>query len=116
MGYERRTEPLLSRSAFRQRLVSHGGVALLVVALALLLGTLGYRATEGMAWIDALLNASMILGGMGPVDQLHTNAGKLFASAYAIFSGVVFIALAGILFAPLLHRLMHTFHLNEKSK
>ena len=74
----------------------------------------GYHLTENMPWLDSLLNASMILGGMGPVDGLHTVAGKLFASFYALFSGLVFVGAASVLLAPLLHRLMHHFHI-EKS-
>jgi hypothetical protein len=84
------------------------------MALALGIGVLGYRLTEGMPWLDALLNASMILGGMGPVTELQSDGGKLFASLYALFAGVVFIALTGVLLAPILHRLMHRFHLQEK--
>ena len=70
----------------------------------------GYHQTEGLPWLDALLNASMILSGMGPVQELHTTAGKLFASFYALFSGVMFITLAGVLFAPVFHRFLHKFH------
>lgn len=77
---------------------------------ALGLGVAGYHFTEHMPWIDALVNAAMILGGMGPVDSLHTTSGKLFASFYALFSGLVFITTAGILLAPAMHRMMHRFH------
>jgi hypothetical protein len=80
------------------------------------IGVVGYRATEGMPWLDALLNASMILGGMGPVSELHTVAGKLFASAYALFSGVAFLATVGILVAPVAHRLFHHLHLEESDQ
>jgi hypothetical protein len=112
--YEHRSQPLLSRAEFWRRLLRHGGVALVIMGAALTVGVLGYRWTEDMPWIDALLNASMILGGMGPVGELHTVGGKLFASIYALFAGVVFIGLAGVLLAPLMHRLMHRFHLPEK--
>jgi len=112
--YEHRTQPLLSRAQFGRRLLAHVSFALGVMAVALGIGMLGYRLTEGMPWIDALLNASMILGGMGPVGELHSDAAKVFASIYALFSGVVFIGLAGVLLAPLMHRLMHRFHLPEK--
>jgi hypothetical protein len=78
---------------------------------ALGLGTFGYHYLEGLPWIDAELNASMILSGMGPVAELHTTAGKLFASFYALFSGVAFIAIAGVLLAPVYHRFLHQFHL-----
>ena len=82
-----------------------------MVGTAWLIGILGYRILEGMSWIDAILNSAMILGGMGPVDPLHTNAGKLFASFYALFSGVIFLVSVGVLIAPMFHRLLHTFHL-----
>ena len=71
---------------------------------------LGYHALENLSWIDSFLNASMILGGMGPVNELKTEAGKLFAGLYALFSGIVFLVIAGIIFAPLVHRLLHRFH------
>ena len=109
--FEHRTERLLPWAAFAARIVRHVLISAAVVAVALCLGVVGYHTLERLSWIESLLNASMILGGMGPVDVLHTSAGKLFASAYALFSGVVFIAVAGVLLAPLLHRLIHHFHL-----
>ena len=113
--YEHRTQPLLSRGAFLRRLASHGGVAVLMVAGSLSMGMLGYHLFEGLSWLDALLNASMLLGGMGPVDQLHTEAGKLFASFYALFSGLIFLVIAGVLLAPVFHRILHHFHLDESN-
>ena len=83
---------------------------------SLTLGVCGYHFLAGLAWIDALLNASMILGGMGPVDPVKTTAGKLFASFYALFSGLVIIGVASLLLAPLIHRFLHEFHLEEKRK
>jgi len=85
-------------------------LALLVVSLSLLAGILGYRYSEHMAWIDALLNASMILGGMGPVTELHTWEGKLFASFYALYSCFLVLGLIGILMTPVMHRVLHRFH------
>ena len=111
--YEHRTEPLLPRRRFLRRLLRHALVALALLASSLGLGVLGYHFTEGLSWLDALLNASMILGGMGPVAQLHTQAGKIFASLYALFSGAVFLGIAGIVVAPLAHRLLHRLHLEE---
>jgi len=111
--YEHRTEPLLPRRRFLRRLLRHALVALALLASSLGLGVLGYHFTEGLSWLDALLNASMILSGMGPVAQLHTQAGKLFASIYALFSGAVFLGIAGIVVAPLAHRLLHRLHLEE---
>jgi hypothetical protein len=86
-------------------------IAIGIDAGSLGLGVLGYRFLEGLSWIDALLNAAMILGGMGPVNELHSTAGKLFASFYALYSGVVFLVVAGVLFAPVVHRFLHYFHL-----
>jgi len=108
--YEHRTQPLLPRHLFIRRMLRHGVLSLCVVFVSLGLGVVGYRVTEGFSWLDALLNASMILGGMGPVNELHTVAGKFFASAYALFSGVAFLATIGILVAPLAHRLLHSLH------
>ena len=76
----------------------------------------GYHSIERMPWIDAILNASMILSGMGPVNQLHSTVGKLFASGYALFSGLVFVIVAGIVIAPILHRFFHRFHVEGSKK
>jgi hypothetical protein len=108
--FEHRSEPLLSRTAFLKRLVRHGGLALLLILGSLILGVFGYRFLEGQDWVDAILNASMILGGMGPVGELHSVAGKLFAAFYALYSGVVFLIVAGVLFVPVFHRFLHRFH------
>ena len=108
--YEHRGETLLSRKEFFFRLVRHGLASCGVVVVALGGGILGYHEFEGLAWIDATVNASMILGGMGPVNPLHTTAGKLFASFYALFSGLAFIVIMGVLLAPFAHRLLHQFH------
>lgn len=86
---------------------------LLLVSLALLIGVLGYHDIAGLGWIDALLNASMLLGGMGPVNVLVTDSAKIFASCYALFSGLVFIAVMGVILAPAIHRLLHHFHVDK---
>jgi hypothetical protein len=109
--YESRSHRLLPRRQFLQRIARHGGIASAIIAASLLLGVLGYHHFEGLAWIDALVNASMILGGMGPVNELHTMAGKLFASFYALYSGAVFLIAAGVIFAPVFHRFLHRFHM-----
>lgn len=114
--YEHRSEPLLPFRQFLRRMLKHGLAALLILAISLGIGVLGYRLTEGFSWIDALLNASMILGGMGPVNALRTEGGKLFASFYALYSGVAFLATASILIAPLAHRLLHRLHLEVGAK
>ena len=112
--FEHKSKPLLSRAAFIRRLVRHAGIACIIVAAALAIGVLGYHGLAHLSWVDAILNASMILGGMGPVAVLDASASKLFASAYALFSGLVFIAVAGLLFAPILHRLLHHFHMDDE--
>ena len=112
--YEKRTQHPLKPVEFFFRVIRHGVFALIVVFAALLIGIVGYHGFEGMPWIDATLNASMILGGMGPVTPLQTAGGKLFASAYALFSGVLFIGLMGIILAPFAHRLLHRFHVESK--
>ena len=111
--FEHRTAPLLPRQAFLLRVVWHLGLATLVVGLALGMGVLGYRYLGGLAWIDALVNASMILGGMGPVDPITSAAGKYFVSFYALFSGLLFIGAASIVVSPFVHRIMHRLHVDE---
>ena len=111
--FERRYEPLLSPSQFLVRVARWTAMAGTIVLGSLALGVCGYHYFEGLPWIDSLLNASMILGGMGPVDTLKTEAGKLFASFYALYSGLAIVGVAGLLFAPLFHRFMHRFHVEE---
>lgn len=113
--YEKRSQPLLPRQEFIKRYLAHAAIAGGVILGSLLIGVLGYHFLEGFGWIDSILNASMILGGMGPVNPLQTNAGKLFASAYALFSGMIFLVITGLLFAPLFHRFLHHFHYEESA-
>ena len=113
MHLERRHEPLLPRSLFIKRVLRWGAVAGIVIVGSLAAGICGYHFIEGLPWIDSLLNASMILGGMGPVDPLKTTGGKLFASFYALYSGLVIIGVAGLLLAPVIHRCFHAFHIQE---
>lgn len=112
--YEHHRQPLASRKVFARRLALNGLIGFLLLMFSLGLGMLGYHFLENLSWIDSLLNASMILGGMGPVNPLKTDAGKLFASLYAIYSGVVLLASVGILIAPLFHRFLHHFHLADE--
>ncbi len=91
-------------------MVRYAAAALLLVGVSWLIGILGYRVLESMSWVDAILNSAMILGGMGPVNPLKTDAGKLFAAFYAMFSGVVFLVAVGVLVAPIFHRVLHSFH------
>lgn len=113
---ERSRHALLPRPLFYRRMLAFGVFSFSILAVSLGIGILGYHWLEGMGWIDALLNASMILGGMGPVDSLKTDSGKVFASAYAIFSGVVFLVSVGVLITPVAHRLFHHFHLELEEK
>lgn len=111
--YEHRRTRIISQRAFMQRMVRHVGVALLVILMAWVLGAVGYHWFEQLAWVDAFLNAAMILGGMGPVDTMKTTNGKIFASLYALFSGIFFIGITGIVMAPVAHRLLHSLHVDE---
>ncbi len=111
--YEHTSEPLLPVRKFARRLLAHFLVALAAIGASLGIGAAGYHFLEKLPWIDALLNASMILGGMGPVDAIRTPAGKLFASFYALFSGVVFLVIVGLLMVPIGHRLLHSLHLER---
>ncbi len=114
--YEHTSKPLLSRLHFFRRMFYHWLFASAIIAVSLGIGIAGYCITEGLALIDALLNASMILGGMGPVNELHTPAGKLFASFYALYSGMIFLVVAGVMIAPVAHRLLHWMRLEKDQK
>jgi hypothetical protein len=104
------------KQSFSHRLLRAFGLACALIAFSLGLGVLGYHYFANLEWVDALLNASMILTGMGPVDILHTKGAKVFASAYAIFSGVVFISATGIFLSPIFHRVLHRFHIEQKEQ
>jgi hypothetical protein len=113
--YEKKHEALASVKTYRQRLLNNGLITCFVLLVSLGIGVLGYHFICGFAWIDALLNASMILSGMGPVDSINNDAGKIFSSVYAIFSGVVFISSVGFLLTPAIHRFFHYFfHFQDK--
>ena len=113
--FEHRTKPLLPRKVFVLRVLRSLALALGIIGVSLGLGVFGYHFCAGLSWLDALLNAAMILTGMGPVNELHTVVGKLFASFYALFSGVVFITSVAVLLAPVIHRFLHKFHLESGS-
>lgn len=104
---------MLEPGAFLQRWFRHGGLAAALIGVALLVGIAGYHFLAALPWLDAFLNAAMILGGMGPVAALETPVAKLFAGLYALFSGLVFIAVAGILLGPPVHRMLHRLHLDD---
>lgn len=111
-NYEKRKQPVASRKVFYARLSRNLLYSLGIVAVSLVFGTWGYSHFEGMATIDAFVNASMILSGMGPMGELHSWSGKVFASFYAIASGLLLFALAGLILAPVYHRILHRFHVD----
>ncbi len=115
-SFERHHDQLAPVSVFVQRLLASLAIALCLIALVLCLGIAGYHFIAGYNLVDSLLEASMILGGMGPVKELPSDAAKIFASAYALFSGLIFIAVMGLVLSPVVHRLLHKFHVDEKDE
>jgi hypothetical protein len=115
LAYERAKDPLAPRGTFFRRLTANLGLALGLVAVSLSVGVLGYWLLGGLAVVDAFMNAAMILSGMGPVDILTNDAAKIFAGIYALYSGLTLVATAGLILAPILHRFMHKFHLEDAS-
>lgn len=113
-SYEPTDRPLLSAKKFYKRLLNNFLIALLFLVVSLAMGITGYMTLANMKFVDALLNASMILGGLGPVDSLHANSAKYFASFYALFSGITFLSTVVVLVAPIVHRVMHKFHLETE--
>jgi TRAP-type C4-dicarboxylate transport system permease small subunit len=116
MMFERRYEPLLPLRKFVLRLMRSVLLALCIIAFALGLGILGYHFIAEFSWVDSLVNASMILSGMGPVGDFKNDRGKVFASFYALFSGLMFVTVASIIVAPVAHRLLHWFHVEDEGK
>ena len=112
--FEQKHEKLAPLSVFIKRIAASVVMAGILIALALLIGIAGYHWIGGFNWVDSLLEASMILGGMGPVNQLPSSEAKIFASGYALFSGLVFIAIMGVVLAPITHRMLHKFHVDEE--
>ncbi|MEI8351388.1 MAG: hypothetical protein WCG36_03645 [bacterium] len=112
--FEHHHQPLASLPAFIKRMAACLFISQGLAVVALSMGMVGYHQIAGLAWIDSFENAAMILGGMGPVDQMATTAAKLFAGLYAIFCGLMFITIMGIVMAPILHRVMHRFHLADE--
>jgi hypothetical protein len=113
--YESKTQAPLPHTGFVKRLLLHAGIALGLLALSLGAGMLGYAHFERLPWLDAFLNAAMLLGGMGPVDAPLTPGGKLFAGLYALYAGLVFIVTATLISAPVVHRILHKFHWDTRS-
>lgn len=114
--FERRHEPLANRQRFSSRLLRNGLWSVAVVAAWLAIGTAGYALLEGLTLIDAYLNAAMILSGMGPVNVLEQASAKIFAGLYAIFSGLLIFGIAGLALAPVFHRLLHRFHVEDRDR
>jgi hypothetical protein len=112
--YEHKDAPLLTRRQFARRLLGHIGLVAVLVVVSLFVGILGYHGFAHMRWVDAFLNASMLLGGMGPVGDLPTDAAKIFAGLYALYAGLVFIVSIGIIIAPVAHRILHRLHVDEE--
>ncbi|NOT35017.1 MAG: hypothetical protein HOP12_12755 [Candidatus Eisenbacteria bacterium] len=115
LALEPRHKPLAPARKFRSRLLRFSLLAVSVIGVSLLIGVAGYHWLAHFSWLDALVNASMILGGMGPVDPVHTTGGKWFASIYALYSGVTLLTSVGLLFAPIVHRFLHRFHLEDRA-
>jgi hypothetical protein len=110
LKFESKHKPPASRRVFQRRVLYHATFVLVLLALSTAIGMWGYEHFESLAWRAAFLNTAMLLGGMGPVDPLKTDGGKLFAGIFALYAGVVFLFSAGLLIAPLAHRLLHKFH------
>jgi len=114
--FEHKSEPLLPRRVFLSRLATSAAIGMAIVAVSLLIGMVGYHGLERLSWLDSFLNASMLLGGMGPTDPIRTPAGKLFAGLYALYCGLAVLAVAGLIFAPVFHRFLHRFHLEGERR
>jgi len=114
MAYERKNQKLLPIETFYWRIIKHILIAGIIVAISIYMGAIGYHILESLSWVDSLYNASLILTGMGPVNVLHRDISKIFASFYAVYGGIIILAITGIILAPLAHRLLHIFHLSER--
>lgn len=112
--FERRHEKLAPTPVFIKRMAAWVGMAVLLIGVVLFIGIAGYHWLAGFEWVQSLLEASMILGGMGPVNPLPSDGAKVFASIYALFSGLFFIGIMGIVLGPIVHRMLHKFHVDEK--
>jgi hypothetical protein len=113
--YESRHQTVISRIKFYRRLGLHLLIASALLLISLAIGMVGYRVTEDMDWLDAFLNASMLLGGMGPIGELKTSAGKFFAGCYALYSGLLFVICSALIMTPVIHRVLHIFHVQDKA-
>jgi hypothetical protein len=114
--FEHRSAPLVSRKVFARRMAVHGGYVAVLLLISLVGGTAGFHWLAGQSVIDAWLNSAMLLGGMGPVGEIRSTPGKLFASFYSLYAGLVFIGGSTILAAPVIHRFLHRFHLEDRKR
>lgn len=114
MAFEHRSRPLLPQKDFYIRVLRYTAFSFFLILASLAIGVLGYHYLNDLTWLDSLVNASMILTGMGPVDPLKNDVAKWFASFYAIFSGVAFLSIVAVFFAPIVHRFLHKHHLDEE--
>lgn len=112
--FEKKYQKLSPRHVFFKRMLKNIIIGISIAAVSLCVGMFGYHHTENMSWVESYVNAAMILSGMGPVSNLQTNAGKIFAGTYALFSGIVFLIVIAVIFAPLIHRFLHRFHMEEE--
>ncbi len=116
MIYENKKQKLVSRAKFRSRVMYAVYIDVILLSVSLLIGVLGYHFFNNLSYVDAFVNASMILGGMGPVDPLINDTAKIFAGVYALYSGITFLSSFAILITPIYHRFLHKFHLEEKEE
>jgi sterol desaturase/sphingolipid hydroxylase (fatty acid hydroxylase superfamily) len=114
LTYEHRAQRPISRHQFLRRLAEHGGYAMVLIAISLAVGMVGFHVLARLSWIDAFLNAAMLIGGMGPVDTLPTDGAKLFAGLFALYAGLLVLVMAALLLTPVFHRLLHHFHWTER--
>src|SRR5580704_16286669 len=114
LKYERKNQPLISRRAFARRLATNAAFSVGLILVSLFAGMLGYHFLESQSWVDAFANAAMILSGMGPLGQLNTTGGKIFAGCYALYSGLALILAIGVVIAPIVHRFLHRFHMESE--
>jgi hypothetical protein len=115
LRYERMNQPLLTRRQFARRLAANAGLSVALITVSLVAGMAGYHHFENQTWVDAFANAAMILSGMGPLGQLNTTGGKIFAGCYALYSGLALILAIGVVIAPIVHRFLHRFHMEAES-
>jgi hypothetical protein len=112
--FEHHHEKLMPRNLFLRRLAKYALISLGLILVSLLIGMLGYNTLDGYSWVDSFLNAAMLMGGMGPVGTLHSDAGKVFAGIYALYCGLIELIAIGIFAAPIIHRFLHHFHLENE--